>query len=92
MRKLEGYLSRPLPNLFSTLLTINKSIYCTLNKVYIHIHYLLCNTYYTSFELILFENYYNVTKRFVLELQFLDWYWFSFPIIFLRSGNTSKFL
>ena len=66
---------RPLPNL----------LYYTLYEVYIRIHYLLCNTYYTSFVLILFENDNNVAKRLVLELQFLNWYWFSFPILFLNK-------
>ena len=68
-------ITRPLPNL----------LYYTLYEVYIHIHYLLYNTYYTSFVLILFENDNNVAKRLVLELQFLNWYWFSFPILFLNK-------
>ena len=49
MRKLEGCFLRPFPNLFFTLLAINKSIYYTLNEIYIHINYLHCNTYCTSF-------------------------------------------
>ena len=39
-RKSERYLSRTLPNLFSTLLNINISIYYELNEVYIHILYI----------------------------------------------------
>ena len=81
VRKLEGYLLRPLSNLFFTLVAINKSIYYTLNEVYIHIHYFLYNTYYTSFVLVSFENDNNATKRLILGLQFRNCYCFPFQSI-----------
>lgn len=87
-RKLEHYLSRPLPNLFFTLLNINISIYYELNEVYIHILYIFFNTYYTSFVLILFEH--DVTKRHKSKLQFLNWYWFPFPILFLHNNVSCE--
>ena len=63
-------------------------------KIYIHIHYplyllfIISFTYYIIFALILFENDNNVTKWLVLELQFPNWYWFPFPIIFLNKQKN----